>query len=64
MNDDVAASAIASVASVATQPIIPPLVPFVFNPAHAIQCRFLLPVGRLPSPISRWDRGGFLPKPL
>ena len=40
MSDDDAVSAIASVASVATQPVIrhsPPLVPFALNPTHAIQ---------------------------
>ena len=37
MSDDDAASAIDSVASVATQPVIPPLLPFALNPAHAMQ---------------------------
>ena len=40
MSDDDAASAIVSVASIATQPVIPnspPLVPFALNPAHAMQ---------------------------
>ena len=40
MSNDDAASAIASVASVATQPVIPrspSLVPFALNPAHAMQ---------------------------
>ena len=40
MSDDDAESSIASVASVATQPVIrhsPPLVPFALNPTHAIQ---------------------------
>ena len=40
MSDDDAASDIASVARLATQTVIPdshPLVPFVLNPAHAMQ---------------------------
>ena len=40
MSDDDAASSIASVASVATQPVIPhspSLGPFALNPAHAMQ---------------------------
>ena len=37
MSDDDAAYAIDIVASVATQPVIPPLVQFALNPAHAIQ---------------------------
>ena len=40
MSDDDDSSAIASVDSVATQPVIPqslPLVPFALNPAHAMQ---------------------------
>ena len=36
MSDDDAASDISSLASVATQPFIPHLVPFALNPAHAV----------------------------
>ena len=34
---DNSASAIGGGASIATQPVSPPLIPFAFNPAHAVQ---------------------------
>ena len=37
MSNDDAASAIASVASVSTQPVIPPIVPFVLDTTHVMQ---------------------------
>ena len=36
-SDDDSASDIDSIASVDTQPVIPPLVPFALNPAHSMQ---------------------------